>query len=52
MKRARVPIVEISLLPQSEDVSIRDYEAMNAELARAPGFHGRRAQALCPVPSH
>ena len=51
MKRARVPIVHVSLLPQSEDYGIHDYEATYAELARAPGFHSRRAQAYCQVPS-
>jgi hypothetical protein len=32
-----VPIVKISVLPQLEDYSIRDYEATYAELARDRG---------------
>lgn len=51
MKGARVPIVEISLLPQLENYSISDYEARYAELSRAPGFNGRQAEALCPIPT-
>lgn len=50
MKGARVPIVEIGLLPQLENYSVFDYEAEYTELSRAPGFHGRRAETLCPVP--
>jgi hypothetical protein len=50
MKGARVPIVEIGLLPQAEHYTVIDYEARYAELSRAPGFRGRRAEALCPVP--
>jgi hypothetical protein len=51
MKSARVPIVEIGLLPQLENYSISDYEATYAELSRASGFHGRRAEAMCPIPT-
>jgi hypothetical protein len=50
MKGSRVPIVQFDLLPQLEHYSVTDYEAEYAELSRAPGFHGRQAEALCPIP--
>jgi hypothetical protein len=50
MKGARVPIVEIALLPALEHYTVIDYEAEYAELSRAPGFRGREAAALCVIP--
>jgi hypothetical protein len=49
MEGARVPIVQVSLSPQSKIYMVVDYEAKYAELSRAPGFHSRHAEALCPV---
>ena len=50
MEGARVPIVQVGLLPRSANYVVTDYEAKYAALSRAPGFHSRHAEALCPVP--
>jgi hypothetical protein len=50
MKGARVPIVQVGLLPRLKNYVVVDYEAKYAELSRAPGFHSRHAESLCPVP--
>ena len=51
MEGARVPIVQVSLLPRLKYYVVVDYEAKYAELSRAPGFHSRHAEALCPIPT-
>jgi hypothetical protein len=51
MEIARVPIVQVSLLPRLKNYVVIDYEAKYAELSRAPGFHNRHAPALCPIPT-
>jgi ABC-type glutathione transport system ATPase component len=42
-------LVQVGLLPRLKNYVVVDYEAKSAELSRAPGFHSRHAEALCPV---
>jgi hypothetical protein len=50
MKAARVPMVQVGLLPNTDYFTITDYEASYALLVRAPGFRSRSPVVICPVP--
>ena len=50
MKAARVPMMEVGLLPNTDYYTITDYEASYALLVRTPGFKRRPPVVVCPVP--